>query len=61
VLFQAVDDVLDGDGYAAELGTDGARRVADEAARRAHVRLAALDADTGVLGELVDGLAVRTA
>jgi len=61
VLFQAVDDVLDGDGYAAELGTDGARRVADEAARRAHARLAALDADTVVLGELVDGLAVRTA
>jgi geranylgeranyl diphosphate synthase type II len=59
-LFQAVDDVLDGDGYAAELGPDGARRVADEAAQRAHARLAALDADTGVLGELVDGLAVRT-
>jgi geranylgeranyl diphosphate synthase type II len=61
VLFQAVDDVLDGDGYAAELGPDGARRVADEAAQRAHARLAALDADTRVLGELVDGLAVRTA
>ena len=60
VLFQAVDDVLDGDGYAAELGSDGARRVADEAAQRAHARLAALDADTRVLGELVDGLAVRT-
>ena len=60
-LFQAVDDVLDGDGYAAELGPDGARRVADEAAQRAHARLAALDADTRVLGELVDGLAVRTA
>ena len=28
-LFQAVDDVLDGDGYAAELGPDGARRVAE--------------------------------
>jgi hypothetical protein len=53
--------VLDGDGYAAELGSDGARRVADEAAQRAHARLAALDADTWVLGELVDGLAVRTA
>lgn len=61
VLFQAIDDLLDGDGYAVELGTDGARRVADEAARRAHGRLDALDADTTVLGELVDGLAVRTA
>ena len=32
VLFQAVDDVIDGDGYAAELGDDGARGVAAEAA-----------------------------
>ncbi len=61
VLFQAVDDVLDGDGYAAELGIDGARRVAVDAARRGHDRLAALEADTTVLAELVDGLAVRTA
>ncbi len=61
VLFQAVDDVLDGDGYAAELGADGARRLAAEAAQRAHERLDVLDADTGVLTELVDGLAVRTA
>ena len=52
VLFQAVDD---------ELGADGARRLAAEAAQRAHERLDVLDADTGVLTELVDGLAVRTA
>jgi geranylgeranyl diphosphate synthase type II len=61
VLFQAVDDAIDGDGYAAELGEDGARDVAAAAARRAHLRLNAIDADTSVLGELVDGLAVRTA
>jgi geranylgeranyl diphosphate synthase type II len=61
VLFQAVDDVLDGDGYALELGSDGARRLAGQAAERAHDRLARIDADTGVLSELVDGLAVRTA
>ena len=61
VLFQAVDDVLDGDGYAAELGADGARGVAVDAARRAHDRLAAIEADTSVLGEIVDSLAVRTA
>jgi geranylgeranyl diphosphate synthase type II len=61
VLFQAVDDVLDGDGSAAELGADGARRLAGEAAERAHEKLAGLEADTAVLGELVDGLAVRTA
>ena len=60
VLFQAIDDVIDGDGYAAELGEDGARGVAAEAARRAHERLDAIDADTSVLAELVDGLAVRT-
>ncbi len=60
-LFQAVDDMIDGDGYAAELGADGARRLADEAAQRALDRLGSLDADTTVLRELVDGLAVRTA
>ena len=61
VLFQAIDDAIDGDGYAAELGGDGARDVAAAAARRAHERLEAIEADTSVLAELVDGLAVRTA
>jgi len=61
VLFQAVDDVIDGDGYALALGEDGAREIALAAAARAHERLDALDADTRVLAELVDGLAVRTA
>ena len=61
VLFQAVDDVIDGDGYAAELGAEGARGVAADAARRAHDRLDAIDSDTSVLGDLVDELAVRTA
>lgn len=59
-LFQVVDDILDGDGLAAQLGADGARRLADEAADRARERLAEVSADTSVLGELVDGLAVRT-
>ena len=61
VLFQAMDDLIDGDGYATELGKDGAREVAAAAARRAHERLGAIDADTSVLAELVDGLAARTA
>ena len=61
VLFQAVDDVLDGDGYAAALGEGGARDVAAAAAERAHGRLDAIQADTSVLAELVDELAVRTA
>jgi geranylgeranyl pyrophosphate synthase len=61
LLFQIVDDILDGDGYVVTHGADGARRFADEAAERARERLAAIDADTSVLREIVDGLAVRTA
>jgi geranylgeranyl diphosphate synthase type II len=61
LLFQAIDDVLDGDGYAATLGEDEARRVADEAAGRARDRLAEIPADTSVLVEIVAGLAARTA
>ena len=60
LLFQIVDDVLDGDGYALEVGSDGARRLAGEAAERAQARLAEIDADTDVLASIVDGLAVRT-
>jgi geranylgeranyl diphosphate synthase type II len=61
LLFQVVDDVLDGDGFVLEVGEDGARRLADEAAERAKQRLAEIDADTEVLESIVDGLAVRTA
>ena len=60
LLFQIVDDILDGDGYVVMHGVDGARRLADEAADRARGRLAEIDADTSVLREIVDGLAVRT-
>jgi len=60
-LFQLVDDILDGDGLALEVGDDGARRLADEAAERAQARLAEIDADTTVLAEIVDGLQSRTA
>jgi geranylgeranyl pyrophosphate synthase len=61
VLFQAIDDVLDGDGYAAAHGVEEARRLADEAAGRAQARLDAIPADTTVLAEIVAGLAARTA
>jgi len=61
LLFQIVDDILDGDGYVEDVGEDGARHLADEAAERAQTRLAAIDADTTVLAEIVDGLASRTA
>jgi geranylgeranyl diphosphate synthase type II len=60
LLFQVVDDILDGDGYVLEVGAEGARRLADEAAARAQARLEAIDADTSVLGEIVAGLAART-
>src|ERR687897_2797708 len=61
LLFQAIDDVLDGDGYAAALGEDEARRIADEAASRARECLAEIPAETSVLAEIVASLAARTA
>src|SRR5438309_1154286 len=61
LLFQIVDDILDADGYVREHGPDAARRYADEAAERARARLDEVDADTTVLRDVVDGLAVRTA
>ena len=60
LLFQIVDDVLDGDGYAERHGADGARALADEAASRAQARLDAIPAETSVLAEIVGGLAART-
>ena len=60
LLFQVIDDVLDGDGYVHRLGLDGASRLADEVAARARARLDELTVDASVLGELVDVLAVRT-
>ena len=61
LLFQIVDDILDGDGYVTTHGVEGARRLADKAAERTRVRLGEIDADTSVLREIVDSLAVRTA
>ncbi len=61
MLFQVVDDVLDGDGYAARLGVDAARGLARDAAERAQVALEKIQADTSVLRAIVDALAVRTA
>src|SRR6476469_980452 len=61
LLCQVVDDVLDADGYAAELGPEAARRLAHEVAERAQSKLDRVEADTSVLSEIVAGLAVRTA
>jgi geranylgeranyl diphosphate synthase type II len=60
LLFQIVDDILDGDGFAKRLGDQGARRLADDAGEKARERLAEIPADTSVLRDLVDGLAIRT-
>ena len=61
LLFQVVDDLIDGDGFAERLGREGARQLADDAAEQARVRLDAIPADTSVLSALVEDLAVRTA
>jgi geranylgeranyl diphosphate synthase, type II len=61
LLFQIVDDILDADGYVREHGAEAARCYADEAAERARVKLDEIGADTAVLRDIVDGLAVRTA
>jgi geranylgeranyl diphosphate synthase, type II len=60
LLFQVVDDLIDGDGYAERLGHEGASGLADEVADRARARLDELTVDTSVLQQLVDTLAVRT-
>jgi geranylgeranyl diphosphate synthase type II len=60
-LFQVVDDLLDGDGYAERLGPDGARRLADDVAARARARLDDVDGDTEVVEGLVETLTFRTA
>jgi geranylgeranyl diphosphate synthase type II len=58
-LFQVVDDLLDADGLAQQLGTDGARVLAAETEASSRSRLDAIDADTSVLSALVDELAAR--
>ena len=60
MLFQVVDDILDGDGFVVTLGVEGARRLADDAAERARDALDGVHADTSVLAGIVDDLAVRT-
>ena len=61
LLYQVVDDVLDGDGLAAELGRGGASDLADEIEGRARAHLGEIPADTALLDELLSGLKERAA
>jgi geranylgeranyl diphosphate synthase, type II len=60
LLFQVVDDILDGDGYVTEVGETEARALAYAAAERAEARVGEIPADTSVLSEIVAQLAART-
>ena len=61
LLFQVVDDVLDEDGLAAELGSERTHELAAEIEQRARARLDEIPADTSLLDELVSGLKSRVA
>jgi geranylgeranyl diphosphate synthase type II len=60
LLFQAVDDLLDGDGSVRTRGEAWTRQAADDAAARALAALETVSADTSVLAEIVETLAART-
>ena len=59
LLFQVVDDVLDEDGLAEQLGIERTHELAAEIEQRARARLAEIPADTSLLDELVSGLKSR--
>jgi geranylgeranyl diphosphate synthase type II len=61
MLFQVVDDILDDDGFVLVEGADAARARANRAAERSLAMLLEIPADTSVLTEIVNALAVRTA
>jgi farnesyl diphosphate synthase len=61
LLFQVVDDVLDEDGLAAELGLERTHELAAEIEQRSRARLAEIPANTSLLDELVSGLKRRVA
>ncbi|TML14240.1 MAG: hypothetical protein E6G31_05790 [Actinobacteria bacterium] len=61
LLYQVVDDVLDGDGLVAELGSGRAHGLADEIEARARAHLDEISADTSLLDELLLGLKRRAA
>jgi geranylgeranyl diphosphate synthase type II len=60
LLFQVVDDLIDGDGYTERLGAEGARQLADDVGERAAGQLEKVRADTTVLREFLEALTFRT-
>jgi geranylgeranyl pyrophosphate synthase len=56
LLYQIVDDIADGDGFARERGAEGARSLGEETEARVRTALAEIRADTSRLDELLSGL-----
>jgi geranylgeranyl diphosphate synthase type II len=61
LLFQVVDDIVDGDGVVLTHGAAGARSLAAEKETRAVAALGEIQADTSVLAELLAGLSAHAA
>jgi geranylgeranyl pyrophosphate synthase len=61
LLYQVVDDVIDGDGLGVELGREQAHGFAEEIERRVRARLDEIPADTSLLDEILSGLKRRAA
>ena len=60
LLFQIVDDILDADGYAARVGIEEAKRLADDSADRARSGSGRCPPTPPCSASSIDGLAVRT-
>jgi geranylgeranyl diphosphate synthase, type II len=61
LLFQVVDDIVDGDGVVLRLGAAEARSLAAERESRALAALQEIQGDTSVLAELLAGLSAHAA